>query len=209
MDPSKAEETEAGYDAAAADYVERTASRAPEVEAFASRFVDTLPPNSVVVDAGSGSGADAHQFSQVGHSGVAIDRSAKLLELACGELNLRADISSLPLAENCVDALWSHASLLHVEPAALGQTFDEWQRVVRPGGIVAFVTSLGGDSGWELAPASPQRIPEMVDGARRWFVHHQSEDLHTSMQQRGWTLIESSVRQSHRNWLLAMAATPA
>ncbi len=208
VNSTRATETEAGYDAAAADYVDRTSTRSREAKAFLSRFVDLLSPNSLVLDVGSGSGTDARRFSEAGHHGFALDRSTKLLALSAGDLRLRADFCALPLVDSCADALWSHASLLHVESDALGATFDEWQRVVRPGGLVAFVTSLGGDSGWELAPASQRRVPEMVSGARRWFVHHESAELQKAMLQRGWVLMESSVRRSHRDWILAMARTP-
>ena len=204
-DADNARETEAGYDAVASDYDDRTSSRSGDAEAFAQRFLDVLAADSVVVDLGCGSGRDLDRFAEHGHRAVGLDRSAQLLALAGPSSCIRGDLRFLPLAPGSVGGIWSHASLLHVKAEALTSTLVEWERVLRPGGVVGLSTSLGGDSGWELAPASRSRVPKMEGGARRWFVHHDRDHLLEALRSRSWELLDVSIRSSHRDWLQVMA----
>ncbi|MCP3880872.1 MAG: class I SAM-dependent methyltransferase [Sulfitobacter sp.] len=204
----RAGETEAGYDAVAHDYTARAANRSPDAEQFVTRFVDSLPAQSIVIDLGCGPGQDLTRFAGSGHHPIGVDRSTALLALADPAPLVRADLTQLPIAAGSADALWSHASLLHVEPAALAAALAEWERVLRPGGTVGLSTSLGGDSGWELVPAGRSRRPDMPAGTRRWFVHHDSDRILDIIRSRGWSLQEVSVRSSHRDWLQILAHTP-
>ncbi len=208
-EPSRTAETEAGYNAVAHDYTSRAANRSPGAEEFLSRFTNSLPTRSVIVDLGCGPGQDLTHFADRGHHPVGVDRSTALLALAGPAASLvRADLTQLPIASGSADALWSYASLLHIEPAALAATLAEWDRVLRPGGTVGISTSLGGDSGWELVPAGKSRRPDMPPGTRRWFVHHDNEPLLDIIQSRGWNPQEVSMRSSHRDWTQIIAHTP-
>ena len=135
-------------------------------------------------------------------------RSAGLLGLAASGARIRADLRELPVADASLDALWSHAALLHVETADLAATFAEWERAVRPGGLVGFSTSLGGDEGWELVPAAAARSPKVPPDKQRWFVHHDESTVITALQRRNWELAEVSISEQYRTWLQVLAITP-
>ncbi len=67
-----------------------------------------------------------------------------------------ADLEQLPFADNSVDLIYSNASLQWSND--LGHTFNEFMRVLRPGGLVTF-TTFGPDTLKELRMAW-----EQVDG---------------------------------------------
>lgn len=206
-DSDKTEATEAAYDAVAQDYAERASGRSPEASRFAGRFEQRLEPGSRVVDLGCGPGEDLLRLADCGHRPIGLDRSAELLALAHHSPRVRADLKQLPFADGSADGIWAHASLLHVDSAALEGALVEWDRIVRPGGLVGFSTSLGGDSGWELVPAEPSRVPVMNDGLKRWFVHHDKDVVLRAIGRRGWEIIEATERPSHRIWLQVIART--
>lgn len=122
---------------------------------------------------------------------------------------VRADLRELPLADGAVDALWSAAALLHVERSGLDETLAEWARVVAPGGLLGITTSIGDDEGWELVPAAAVRRPDVPEGMERWFVHYEEATLLSSVAARGWLIVESSHRASHRTWLQLIAQMPS
>ena len=57
-----------------------------------------------------------------------------------------------------------------------------------PGGVIGIVTSLGGESGWELVPAGPARVPTLEASRQRWFVHHHQDQVEADPVDAGWTL---------------------
>lgn len=61
-----------------------------------------------------------------------------------------ADLEQLPFADNSIDLIYSNASLQW--STDLGRTFDEFMRVLRPGGLVTF-TTFGPDTLKELRMA--------------------------------------------------------
>lgn len=103
------------------------------------RFIDSLPPNSKILDAGCGNGRNMMLRNDVDFTGV--DTCEKLVEI-CRNKNLNthvADIRNLPFAPNSFDALICVAVLGHVSNyedrlAAI----NECVRVVRPGGKIFF-----------------------------------------------------------------------
>lgn len=196
------------YDTVANDYAVRAETRSADAEAFFRRFVAQLPTGQRVVDLGCGPGSDLRRLVEAGHASIGVDRSAGLLGLAPSGARIRADLRKLPVADGSLDAVWSQAALLHVETADLAATFAEWERALRPRGLVGFSTSLGGDEGWELVPAAAARSPKVPLGQRRWFVHHDESTVIAALQRRNWELAEVSISERHRTWLQVLAITP-
>lgn len=200
--------TASAYDSAAVDFAERTKERSPMATEFFESFMKKLRPSSLVADLGCGPGHDIARLRAAGHRTVALDRSPGLLAL-CPPASRRilGDLRMLPVAGNSLDAIWSSAALLHVSTIDIATTFTEWDRVLRRNATVAFATSLGGDEGWELAPAGRDRVAEIAEGERRWFVHHTEERLLAAVAAVGWQVVSSAVRSSTRDWLQIVAVT--
>jgi SAM-dependent methyltransferase len=98
-----------------------------------------------VLDAGCAHGWYAEWLVTHGARVVAVDRSARMTELAAARLAgrarvLRADFSDLggSLADASLDIVLSSLSLHYV--ADLGMAFREWARVLRPAGRVVLST---------------------------------------------------------------------
>ncbi len=200
--------TQHAYDASALEYAGRTSERSPEASSFFDRFVVELAPGSLVADLGCGPGDVLSRLEDSGHCPVGVDRSASMLKLASRRgMTTQADLRFLPFANDSLDALWSSAALLHVERPEIEQTIAEWDRVVRPGGVIGLTTSLGADEGWELVPAGPARIPTVPEDAGRWFVHHHESELTSVVKRFGWVTVERSVRKGHRDWMQLIART--
>ena len=202
----RARSTEQAYNSAAVDFANRTAERSQMAAQFFDRFVASLPANALVADLGCGPGHDLARLSAAGHLPIGLDRATGLLELCpTHSMRVRGDLSAVPIGSSALDGVWSSAALLHVDRAQLDATLVEWARIVRPGGVLAFATSLGGDEGWELVPAGPARRPEIAPGEQRWFAHHEPEALTTAVARAGFVIEWSTVRSSHRDWLQVLA----
>lgn len=80
-----------------------------------------------------------------------------------------------------------------------------WQRLLRPGGVLGFIISLGGVEGWEVVPYKPG---SQYVGAplRRWFVHHEREALLRLIGEAGFRVDHWEERNGLRRWLQALAA---
>lgn len=119
--------------------------------------VDVAGPLLVQADADHGAGADRsigtrlrRWFGAVGAGGRADAPAAAFVV---------ADAARLPLRDTRVDLLWSNLAWhWFADPLAV---LGEWQRVIRPGGLVAF-TTFGADSLTALARAGA-RLPPLPD----------------------------------------------
>ncbi len=126
-----------------------------------------------VVDSGAGTGRLACMFAPIAHSMAAFDTSAAMLEVATGRLkasglsNWRtglADHRQLPATDASVDVVLSGWSVVYTVVwtpgdwrAELGRALSEMQRVLRPGGHIIILETMG--TGFE----SPNPPPDLLD----------------------------------------------
>ena len=114
------------------------ATRALLADAFAAH----VPPGSLVLDAGCGTGATGAWLAD-SHQLVGVDSERTAVELFAGQhpgaALLNADISSLPLRDASVDAVLCVTVLCHRAIADPTATVGELVRVLRPGGVVCIL----------------------------------------------------------------------
>ena len=188
------------YDDIAARYAARTTERSGFFDGMRDAFVASVGTGARVLDVGCGPGHVAARFARAGLDAVGVDPSAGMLAVAArsGVRVVRADMTSLPFDAGCMDGIWCQAALLHVPAGLTGQVLEGFARVLRPGGLLGLVTSVG--DGPELEPV------EYAEGVRRWFVHRDPDELAAAVTAAGFTVTAVQRRRSRRDWV-AIAAT--
>ncbi len=129
----------------------------------AAPVLDALERGQVPVDGawlelGSGAGAGAQLLAEQVGSLVVTDLSSEMLHHAPGELapRVQSDASTLPFAAASFDAVLMINMLLFP---------GEVDRVLRPGGVVVWVNSLGDQTPIHLPPADVlEALPGEWDG---------------------------------------------
>lgn len=129
-------------------------------------FLLELPANAHIVDAGCGSGRDAHAFQGLGHQVSAFDACAPFAAHASQLLGVTVPVRRFAeVAEvECYDGVWACASLLHVPTSQLPDAFERLWRAIKPGGVFYCSFKLGNDErqhhGRHFTDANEQRIGE-------------------------------------------------
>lgn len=202
-DPAAA--TRTSYNRIARDYVVRTAEVSDELAAWRSGFLDLLPAAALIADLGCGPGRDLAVFTHAGMAAVGIDLSEQMLRLAqaAGGRTAAGDIRRPPLKPAAFHGLWSNAALLHVPRPEVASTLRAWRSLLRNGGVLSLSTSLGDSEGWEAAPYRGDYPPSVP--LRRWFVHHDRDDLLNIIEQAGFALLAVQEEQRRMTWLQVRA----
>jgi len=126
-----------------------------------------------VIELGSGTGRLAHMLAPMARSVLALDASPKMLEVAAaklGEAGLRnwgvaaADHRALPIPDRAADIVISGWSIVYLVvwnesawESELAKGLDEMRRILRPGGSIVILETLG--TGHE-SPHPPDNLVE-------------------------------------------------
>jgi len=188
------------YDKIAARYEDykREAAPAGWAEELLSRWCELLPRAATVVDVGCGHGFEVERMrAQLGLVALGVDLSEGMLRLAQQRARgwlAQADATSLPLADESVNGVWSMHTLLHV--LDLDAALAELHRVLRPSGLAALTLALG-----DGVTLEPVRFQQEVT---RSFVHWSKEQVHAALEAAGFLTLDGGTDMSGRGtmWLL-------
>lgn len=114
-------------------------TQSPLDRALLQLFADGVRDlNSPVIDAGCGPGYVTEHLASLGLDARGVDASAAFIEIATAtypalEFAL-GDMTSLDAADGSVAGVLCRSSTIHVPPDTLGPFFDEFVRVLAPGG---------------------------------------------------------------------------
>lgn len=152
-----------GYDEIADVYAERR-SLTGRGRRLAAELGRDLPPGSLVLDAGCGSGGPATRALAPDHELVGLDASRgsldRLGETEPGVRPVQGDLTALPFADGSFDGLVSFHAVIHVPRERHADVFAEFERVLRRGGEALLVV---GSSAWE------GRNPDWLDTGVEMF----------------------------------------
>ena len=140
--PAPQENTEVRYDEAtlafySAEALAYSAGSPQGASRHLGSFLDRLKPGSHILELGCGGGRDAEAMIQRGFRVEATDGSPELARMA--EKRIHQPVRVMRFDEldddNKYDAVWAHASLLHVPRATLPAVLTLIFRALRPGGL--------------------------------------------------------------------------
>lgn len=158
-----------GYDSVAETYTVQRSFDEGEQQLF-DQFLDSLPPNPRLLDAGCGAGTPILERLTDRHPEQAVfglDFSATQLTLArerAPDASLvTGDMATLPIAESTLDGIVAFYSLIHLPESQHQQAIAEFARVTRPGGRI-----LVSEGSKQWAGHNPDWLGEGTD--MEWYI---------------------------------------
>jgi len=124
------------YNQNADEYAERTIDL--NLEHLYRPFLDELPLNGFILDAGCGPGRDSKIFIDRGYKVTAFDASEEMVKLA--KKNSSTEVLNLKFSEldfhEKFDGIWACASLLHLSYKDLLIALEKLSKALKPSGIL-------------------------------------------------------------------------
>lgn len=135
------------YDAEAETYAAR--GDRSNVSGSLGAFLARLAPGAHVLDLGSGDGRHAAAIMEAGFEVTALDGSAGLAAIASRRLGKPVRVARFDEIEDveAFDAVWAHASLLHVPRDSIVDILARVHRALKPGGRLFASFKSGGAEG--------------------------------------------------------------
>lgn len=131
-------------------------------------FTEGLPTDSLILDAGCGSGRDSKAFLDMGYRVEAFDASFEMVKRASQHtgLDIQHAVFDDVTAVDKYDAIWCCASLLHVPESNLPNTLIKLSVALKPNGIW-YLSFKYGDTQREkdgrlFTDINEQRLTELV-----------------------------------------------
>jgi len=122
---------------------------------FAETAASYFPPTGRILELGAGQGQDGRFFAERGYEVTSTDLEQDALDLSEQKLPKelrsrltlgRVDLGQvLPFEDGVFDMVYAHLALHYFDVRTTEQIFREIQRVLRPGGVLAFLVNSTSD----------------------------------------------------------------
>jgi len=109
-----------------------------------AELLESLPPNPRVLDVGCGDGM--RTLANLPADAVGLDLSRRGLELASGNVPnplVQGDMVQLPFRSGSFDGITAYHAVFHVERSTHPAVYEEFARVLKPGGRVLMTVGQG------------------------------------------------------------------
>jgi SAM-dependent methyltransferase len=139
---------------------------------FAEFARDYLPEHGVILELGAGLGQDSAYFTELGYKVVATDLNIEKLAAIADDKFITQAVDlreNLPFADNAFDVVYAHLSLHYFDQATTKQIFAEINRILKPGGMLAFFTNSTTDPEYGQGKQLEQNYFEIESTAKRYF----------------------------------------
>ncbi len=136
----------AGYDKLGKKYTDLYYNDKSDL-GFFDKFLTFLPKGAKVLDIGCGPGTFTQHFFSKGFVVEGVDLSTTMIEIAKKKLPQvefhLMDMRHLNFPENNFEAVFSAYSLIHVPSKEILPTLKGFKKILKPGGIIGFITQKG------------------------------------------------------------------
>ena len=154
------------------------------------RFMEKLPVEGKILDAGSAGGRDCEIFAQKGFQPTGIDAVKSLVKEAKTKNPdidfVHESFTNLPFEKNFFDGVWAHASLLHLENIEdVKKALSEFFRVLKTNGIAHIFVKK--QLGKEKTSNVSQEYSSDFDRFFRWFT---KDELSQLIEEAGFKIIQ-------------------
>ncbi|MFH1355522.1 MAG: class I SAM-dependent methyltransferase [bacterium] len=142
-----------------------------------AKLCDLLAPNSLILDAGSGPGAESVYFVEKGHQVIGLDISKGMLDKYKEKIpsakTIQADFKNIPIENESVDVVFCSFALLHLNKADGCAALSEFTRVLKKRGLLFLGTTIqdGNDEYYTHKTARKLNLPGI------YFYHWKYEEL--------------------------------
>ncbi len=158
-----------------------------------NRFLELLPQNPIILDAGCGAGKDARVFNKLGANVTGIDLSKGLIEEARKRnptVNFEeGDFLNLRFGNESFDGVWAHASLVHLETVAdAKKALGEFHRVLKDGGILHIYVKA------QLGENKTEVVKDTLSNHDRFFRYYTEDEMKQLVTDASLQVIETEVQ---------------
>lgn len=172
-----------------ADLYATSANKAIPFKAIAY-FLDFLPKNPRILEAGCAGGRESKVFVEKNIDVVGVDISEGLLKVA-KEVNptvryIQADFRDLPFKDREFDAVWSHASLVHMETIEdMKKSLKEFHRVLKSSGYLYVYVKL------QQGEEKTAIVSDVLSNHERFFRYYTQEEIASLLSDTGFDVLDS------------------
>jgi ubiquinone/menaquinone biosynthesis C-methylase UbiE len=154
---------------------------------FAETAIQYFPKAGKILELGAGQGQDGRFFAEHGYPVVCTDLEDTALGLAHEKLpeDLQEKVSfqkldlreALPFEAASFDVVYAHLSLHYFELESTWKIFDEITRVLKPGGVLAFLVNSTADPEYESGKQLESDFFQVDKVTKRYFSVTSTREL--------------------------------
>jgi ubiquinone/menaquinone biosynthesis C-methylase UbiE len=196
--------TRESYGQIAPTYAQVSADMSETLILLAKKCVDLLEssfgPNANVLDIGCGPGRDMAWFESHNINVTGVDYTQAMLEIARTKVRgslVQADMRKLPFEAGSVDGIWCNASLLHLPKTDSPTALLEFQRVLKPAGILFLAVQEGEGEHLETR--------EWYGEHQRFFARYSLPEMTGLLEAAGFEILEYDPSSSWLRFLARVA----
>ncbi len=152
---------------------------------FAEEVAGYFPKHGVLLDLGAGQGQDSIYFRELGYEVICSDHEVSIIELANDNAKRHfakkdtvpgamlfqlIDLTKrIPRGDETANIIYAHLSLHYFDAVATSRIFDEIYRVLKPGGILAFLVNSTSDPEFGSGEKVEEYLYFIEGKAKRYF----------------------------------------
>ncbi len=153
---------------------------------FAEQAIKYFPKTGKVLELGAGQAQDGCFFASQGYLVTATDVEETALELAkkkASEKSVKLDLKKadlrdeLPFESEIFDVVYAHLSLHYFDRETTLRLFGEIQRILKPGGILAFLVNSVNDPEYKTGKELESDYFQIDKTAKRYFSEETAREF--------------------------------